>query len=92
MPTIEEAITRVMAGPEKKSRKVTEMDRKLVAYHEGGHAIVAHYIPECDDVHEITTIPRGSAGGYTMYLPQHPAQCRRHWPAPACWRRASGTG
>ena len=70
MDTIEEAITRVMAGPEKKSRKVTEMDRKLVAYHEGGHAIVAHYIPECDDVHEITTIPRGSAGGYTMYLPQ----------------------
>ena len=70
MPIIEEAITRVMAGPEKKSRKVTEQDRKLVAYHEGGHAIVAHYIPECDDVHEITTIPRGSAGGYTMYLPQ----------------------
>ena len=70
MDAIEEAITRVMAGPEKKSRKVTEMDRKLVAYHEGGHAIVAHYIPECDDVHEITTIPRGSAGGYTMYLPQ----------------------
>ncbi len=70
MSAIEEAITRVMAGPEKKSRKVTEMDRKLVAYHEGGHAIVAHYIPECDDVHEITTIPRGSAGGYTMYLPQ----------------------
>ncbi len=55
-----------MAGPEKKSRKVTDMDRKLVAYHEGGHAIVAHYIPECDDVHEITTIPRGAAGGYTM--------------------------
>ena len=70
MDAIEEAITRVMAGPEKKSRKVTELDRKLVAYHEGGHAIVAHYIPECDDVHEITTIPRGSAGGYTMYLPQ----------------------
>ena len=70
MSAIEEAITRVMAGPEKKSRKVTEMDRRLVAYHEGGHAIVAHYIPECDDVHEITTIPRGSAGGYTMYLPQ----------------------
>ena len=70
MDAIEEAITRVMAGPEKKSRKVTDMDRRLVAYHEGGHAIVAHYIPECDDVHEITTIPRGSAGGYTMYLPQ----------------------
>ena len=70
MDAIEEAITRVMAGPEKKSRKVTDMDRRLVAYHEGGHAIVAYYIPECDDVHEITTIPRGEAGGYTMYLPQ----------------------
>ncbi len=67
---IEEAITRVMAGPEKKSRRVTDADRKLVAYHEGGHAIVSYYIPECDKVHEITTIPRGSAGGYTMYLPQ----------------------
>ena len=70
MDAIEEAITRVMAGPEKRSRKVTDMDRMLVAYHEGGHAIVAHYIPDCDDVHEITTIPRGAAGGYTMYLPQ----------------------
>jgi len=70
MPMIEEAITRVMAGPEKKSKRVTEADRRLVAYHEGGHAIVSYYIPECDKVHEITTIPRGSAGGYTMYLPQ----------------------
>ena len=70
MPQVEEAITRVMAGPEKKSRRVTPADRRLVAYHEGGHAIVSYYIPECDDVHEITTIPRGQAGGYTMYLPQ----------------------
>ena len=70
MATIEEAITRVMAGPEKKSRRVTAADRRLVAYHEGGHAIVSYYIPECDTVHEITTIPRGDAGGYTMYLPQ----------------------
>ena len=70
MPQIEEAITRVMAGPEKKSKRVTPADRKLVAYHEGGHAIVSYYIPECDSVHEITTIPRGQAGGYTMYLPQ----------------------
>ena len=69
MATIEEAITRVMAGPEKKSKRVTEKDRDLVAYHEGGHAIVSYYIPECDDVHEITIIPRGGAGGYTMYLP-----------------------
>ena len=70
MATIEEAITRVMAGPEKKSRRVTAADRRLVAYHDGGHAIVSYYIPECDTVHEITTIPRGDAGGYTMYLPQ----------------------
>ena len=70
MPQVEEAITRVMAGPEKKSRRVTDADRRLVAYHEGGHAIVSYYIPECDPVHEITTIPRGSAGGYTMYLPK----------------------
>lgn len=70
MATIEEAITRVVAGPEKRSKRITDMDRKLVAYHEGGHAMVAYYIPECDKVHEITTIPRGQAGGYTMYLPQ----------------------
>ena len=69
MPTIEEAITRVLAGPEKRSRKITDKDRELVAYHEGGHAIVSYYIPECDKVHEITIIPRGSAGGYTMFLP-----------------------
>ena len=70
MATVEEAITRVMAGPEKRSRKVTEKDRELVAYHESGHAIVSYYIPECDKVHEITIIPRGQAGGYTMYLPE----------------------
>ena len=70
MATVEEAITRVVAGPEKRSKRVTDMDRKLVAYHEGGHAIVSYYIPECDNVHEVTTIPRGQAGGYTMYLPQ----------------------
>ncbi len=70
MATIEEAITRVMAGPEKRSKRITDLDRRLVAFHEGGHAIVSYYIPECDKVHEITTIPRGQAGGYTMYLPQ----------------------
>ena len=70
MRTIEEAITRVVAGPEKRSKQVTDKDRKLVAYHEAGHALVSYYIPECDKVHEITTIPRGEAGGYTMYLPK----------------------
>ena len=70
MTVIEEAINRVMAGPEKRSRRVTEKDRRLVAYHEGGHALVSYYIPECDNVHEVTIIPRGQAGGYTMYLPE----------------------
>ena len=69
MTTIEEAITRVLSGPEKRSRKVTDKDRRLTAYHEGGHAMVSYYIPECDNVHEVTIIPRGQAGGYTMYLP-----------------------
>ncbi len=70
MGILEEAITKVSAGPEKKSHKVTEDDKRLVAYHEAGHAIVMHNIPECDKVHEISIIPRGrGAGGYTMYLP-----------------------
>ena len=69
MSTVEEAITRVSAGPEKKSHRVSEQDKRLVAYHEAGHAIVAYHIPECDKVHEISIIPRGMAGGYTMFLP-----------------------
>ncbi len=69
MPLVEEAITRVSVGPEKKSRKVTDKDKNLVAYHEAGHAVVSYYIPECDPVHEVSIIPRGSAGGYTMSLP-----------------------
>ncbi len=71
MPTVEEAITRVSMGPEKKSHKVSEKDRQLVAYHEAGHAIVSYFIPECDKVHEISIIPRGAAGGYTMFLPEN---------------------
>ena len=69
MKTLEEAITRVSAGPEKKSRKVSEADKRVVCYHEAGHAIVSWNIPECDRVHEVSIIPRGSAAGYTMYLP-----------------------
>jgi len=68
---IEDAITRVQVGPEKKSHKVTVRDKKLVAYHEAGHAVVDHYLPEADKVHEISIIPRGKgAGGYTMSLPK----------------------
>ena len=70
MDDIEEAITRVSVGPEKKSRVVTEKDKRLVAYHEAGHAVVSYNIPECDPVHEVSIIPRGSAGGYTMTLPE----------------------
>jgi ATP-dependent metalloprotease FtsH len=70
MLEMEEAITKVVAGPEKKSRVVTEHDRKLTAYHEAGHAVVMRLLPNCDPVHEISVIPRGRAGGYTMHLPK----------------------
>ncbi|MGI5907397.1 MAG: ATP-dependent zinc metalloprotease FtsH [Christensenellales bacterium] len=66
---IEDAITRVIAGPEKKSRVITEKDKKITAYHESGHAIVANMLPLCDRVHEISIIPRGQAAGYTITLP-----------------------
>ncbi|WP_420537026.1 ATP-dependent zinc metalloprotease FtsH [Garciella nitratireducens] len=71
MREIEDAVTRVIAGPEKKSRVVSEKDRKLTAYHEAGHAVVMHLLPHGDPVHEISIIPRGMAGGYTLSLPEH---------------------
>ena len=70
MIEIEEAITRVIAGPEKKSRVITEKDKKCTAYHEVGHAICAKALPKCDPVHEVSIIPRGMAAGYTMTLPE----------------------
>lgn len=70
MAEMEEAITRVIAGPEKKSRVISEHDRKLTAYHEAGHAVVMKLLPNSDPVHEISIIPRGRAGGYTMHLPE----------------------
>ena len=69
MNELEEAITRVLAGPEKKSRVVIEKDRNLTAYHEAGHAVVMKLLPNADPVHQISIIPRGMAGGYTMHLP-----------------------
>lgn len=69
MVDMEEAITRVIAGPEKKSRVISEKDRKLTAYHEAGHAVVIKSLKYSDPVHEISIIPRGRAGGYTMHLP-----------------------
>ncbi len=70
MQDLEEAITRVIAGPEKRSRVITEKDKRLVAYHEAGHAVVAKLLPNADPVHEISIIPRGMAGGYTLTLPE----------------------
>ena len=69
MDEMEEAITRVIAGPEKKSRVISEEDRRITAYHEAGHAVVMNLLPNSDPVHEISIIPRGRAGGYTMHLP-----------------------
>lgn len=70
MAELEEAITRVIAGPEKKSRVMSEKERRLVAYHEAGHAVVAQLLPNVDPVHEVSIVPRGRAGGYTMILPK----------------------
>ena len=70
MPALEEAITRVQMGPEKRSRVIPDADKKLTAYHEAGHAIVAMKLQNCDPVHEVSIIPRGMAGGYTMMLPK----------------------
>lgn len=67
---LEEAVTRVVAGPEKKSRVIHEYDKKITAYHEAGHAIVARLLPNADPVHQISIIPRGMAAGYTMSLPK----------------------
>ncbi|KXZ38903.1 cell division protease FtsH [Alkalithermobacter thermoalcaliphilus JW-YL-7 = DSM 7308] len=70
METIEEAITKVIAGPAKKSRVISEKERKLTAYHEAGHAVAAKLLPTADPVHQVTIIPRGRAGGFTMQLPK----------------------
>ena len=80
MEEVEEAITRVIAGPEKRSRVITEEDKRITAYHETGHAVIAKLLPNCDPVHEISIIQRGRAAGYTMTLPeketQHMAQSK----------------
>ncbi|MCD4715062.1 MAG: ATP-dependent zinc metalloprotease FtsH [Clostridiales bacterium] len=70
METIKDAIIKVIAGVEKKSRLVSEKERKLTAYHEAGHAVIAQSLPETDPVHQVTIIPRGRSGGFTMQLPE----------------------
>ncbi|MBN2898936.1 MAG: ATP-dependent zinc metalloprotease FtsH [Clostridia bacterium] len=69
METIKEATIKVIGGVEKKSRVISEKERRLTAYHEGGHAVLAYLLPEMDPVHQVTIIPRGRAGGFTMQLP-----------------------
>lgn len=70
MEEIEEASIKVIAGPEKKSRKILEEDKKVTAYHEAGHAVCTYYLPTQDPVHQISVIPRGMAAGYTISLPK----------------------
>ncbi|MYD17132.1 MAG: ATP-dependent zinc metalloprotease FtsH [Chloroflexi bacterium] len=67
---VEEAVDRVMAGPERKSRLLVGREKEVVAFHEAGHALVASHIPGHDPVHKVTIVPRGMAGGYTRYLPE----------------------
>ncbi len=71
MKDISEAVNKVVAGPAKKSRLITESDKRITAYHESGHAIVAKLMKNCDDVHEVSIIPRGMAAGYTITLPEN---------------------
>ena len=68
--SIHQSVIKVIAGPEKHSRVVPEAERRLTAYHEAGHAVVIHSLPDLDPVHQITIVPRGQAGGMTIYLPE----------------------
>ncbi len=70
MVEVDEAIDRVIAGPEKKSRLISEKEKKIVAYHEAGHTVVGYHLKHADQVHKVTVVPRGSAGGYTVMLPK----------------------
>lgn len=70
MDALEESIERVMAGPERKSKVMSDKEKRLTAYHEGGHTLVGMLLPNADPVHKVTIIPRGRAGGYTLMLPK----------------------
>lgn len=77
MKEFQEAIERVIAGPERKSRIISEEERRTIAYHEAGHALVMHHLPNCDPVHKISIIARGMALGYTMPLPEEDRYLQR---------------
>ncbi len=74
MADFQEAIERVIAGPERKSRLISEEEKRITAYHEAGHALVMHVLPKCDPVHKVSIIPRGIAGGYTLAFPEDDRQ------------------
>lgn len=69
MQEVEDAMVKVTMGPEKRTRVRSEKEQKLVAFHEAGHAVVSRFLPTQDPVHQISIVPRGMAGGYTMYRP-----------------------
>lgn len=77
MPHLEEALDRVIAGPEKKSKLITEDEKKITAYHEMGHALVGRFLTHCDPIHKVTIIPRGMALGLTMSLPENRVSASR---------------
>jgi len=70
MPEFEESVERVIAGPERKSRLMSEEEKRITAFHEAGHAVVAHVLPKCDPVHKVSIVARGMAAGYTIALPE----------------------
>ena len=70
MPQLEEAIDRVIAGPEKRTRIISDKEKRVIAYHEGGHALVGHALPNADPIHKVSIIPRGRALGWTLALPE----------------------
>ena len=69
MPELNEAVDRVIAGPERKSRVITPIEKQIIAYHEGGHAVAGHFLPRADPVYKVTIVARGMAGGFTRSLP-----------------------
>ena len=85
MEEIEEATIKVVVGTEKKSRVMSEKEKKLTAYHEAGHAIATYYCKSQDPVHQISIIPRGMAGGYTMHLPTEDRSCLLYTSSSPCW-------
>jgi cell division protease FtsH len=70
MDELQEAVERVIAGPERKSRLMSDEEKRITAYHEAGHALVAHVLPKCDSVHKVSIVSRGMAAGYTLALPE----------------------